>query len=48
LSSVQKVALAIVSVAAITALVLPDRQTAQVLTAGGNAFSGALGTAISG
>lgn len=48
LSTVQKVALAIVAVGAITALTLPDRQTAQVLRAGGSAFSGALNTAIRG
>jgi hypothetical protein len=48
MSSIQKVALAIVAVGAITALVLPGRQSAQVITAAGNAFSGALGTAIKG
>jgi hypothetical protein len=47
-SSVQKIALAIVTVGAITALTLPGRQSAQVLGAAGNVFSGALGTAISG
>lgn len=48
MSTAQKVALAIVAVGAITALTLPGRQTASVLTAGGKAFSGALGTAILG
>jgi hypothetical protein len=48
MSSIQKVALAIVAVGAITALVLPGRQSAQVITAAGNAFSGSLGTAING
>jgi len=47
-STVQKIALAIVGVGAITALTLPDRQTAQVLRAGGSVFNGALGTAIMG
>jgi hypothetical protein len=48
LSTVQKVALAIVGVGAITALTLPSRQTAAVLRAGGNVFNNALGTAIMG
>jgi len=48
MSTAQKIGLAIVAVGAITALTLPDRQTAQVLTAGGKAFQGALGTAILG
>lgn len=48
MSTIQKIALAIVAVGAITAATLPDRQTAAVLKAGGNAFSGALGTAITG
>lgn len=45
---ITKVAVAIVGVAMVTALVLPGRQTAQVLQAGGNVFSNALGTAIKG
>lgn len=45
---VTKVALAIVGVAMVTALVLPGRQTAQVLGAAGNVFSGSLNTAIKG
>lgn len=48
MSTVQKIALGIVAVGAITALTLPGRQSAQVLQAGGNAFSNALGTAIKG
>jgi hypothetical protein len=48
MSTVQKIALAIVFVGAITALTLPDRQTASVLKAGGGVFSGALNTAIAG
>jgi hypothetical protein len=47
-STIQKVALAIVAVGAITALTLPGRQSAQVITAAGGAFSKALGTAIKG
>jgi hypothetical protein len=48
MSTIQKVALAIVTVGAITALVLPGRNSAQVINAAGNAFSGSLGTAIKG
>jgi hypothetical protein len=48
MSTVQKVALAIVVVGAITALTLPGRQTAQVLSAAGNVFNSSLGTAIKG
>jgi hypothetical protein len=48
LSTIQKVALAIVAVGAITALTLPGRQSAQVIQAAGGAFSSSLGTAIQG
>lgn len=48
MSGVQKIFLAIVAVGAITALVLPGRQSAQVINAAGNAFSNSLGTAIKG
>lgn len=48
MSSVQKIALAIVAVGAITALVLPGRQSPQVINAFGSAFSNSLGTAIKG
>lgn len=48
MSAVQKVALAIVGVAAITTLVLPNHQGAQVIKATGDTFNNALGTAIKG
>lgn len=48
MSTVQKIALAIVGVGAITAVTLPGRQSAQVLRAAGGVFNGALGTAIAG
>ena len=48
MSAAQKIALAIVAVGAITALTLPGRQSAQVITAVGGAFSNSLGTAIKG
>jgi hypothetical protein len=38
----------VVGIGVITALVLPGRQTAKVLAAGGKAGSGLLGTAITG
>jgi hypothetical protein len=47
-NTVQKIALAIVVVGAITALTLPGRQSAQVLQAAGTTFSNSLGTAIKG
>jgi hypothetical protein len=47
-NNITKIAVAIVGVAMITALVLPGRQTAQVLNAAGNVFSGSLNTAIKG
>lgn len=43
-----KVAVAVVGVAMVTAAVLPGRQTAQVLQAGGGVLNGALSTAIRG
>ena len=46
MTGVEKVAVLIVATALITTLVLPGRQTAQVLTAGGGAFSNALKTAM--
>lgn len=46
--SIQNVAVLIVGVGMITALVLPGRQTAQVIKAAGGAFQGSLKTAISG
>lgn len=48
MNTIQKIALAIVGVGAITALTLPGRQSAQVLKAAGGVFNGALGTAIAG
>ena len=46
MTTVEKVALGIVAVAMVTTLLLPDRQTAKVITATGGAFSGALKTAM--
>lgn len=46
METVQKIALAIVSVAMITTLVLPDRQTPQVFRAAGDLFSGGLRAAM--
>jgi hypothetical protein len=46
--NLQRVLVLVVAVGAITALTLPGRQGAQVIQAGGNAFSNALGTAIKG
>jgi hypothetical protein len=47
-NTITKIAMGIVAIGMITALVLPGRQTAQVLTAAGNVFSGSLNTAIKG
>lgn len=47
-NAVTRIAVAIVGVGLVTALVLPNRQTAQVLKAAGGVFNGALGTAIAG
>lgn len=46
MSTIEKVALAIVGVAMITTLVLPGRQTPRVITATGGAFRGSLATAM--
>lgn len=46
MSSLEKVALAIVGVAMATTLVMSGRQTASVLKAGGGVFSGALRAAM--
>jgi hypothetical protein len=43
-----KVLVGIVGIGMVTALVLPGRQTAQVLGAAGNVFKGSLDTAIRG
>ena len=48
MDNVTKVLTAIVGVAMVTALVLPGRQTASVLTAAGGVFNNSLGTAIKG
>lgn len=49
MTTIQKVALAIVGVGAITALTLPGRNAAQVATAVGNSFlTNPLNTAIKG
>ena len=47
-NTITKIAVGIVTIGMITALVLPGRQTAQVLNAAGNVFSNSLGTAIKG
>jgi len=47
-STIQKIALAIVGVAAITTLTLPNHQGAQVIKSVGSVFDSALGTAITG
>jgi hypothetical protein len=44
--TIEKVALGIVAVGFVTTLVLPDRQTAQVVRAGSDLFSRGLGTAM--
>lgn len=46
MSTVQTVLLAIVSVAMVTTLILPGRQTATVIKAAGSVFSGSLKTAM--
>lgn len=46
MEGIQKVALAIVSVAMLTTLVLPGRQTPQVFRAAGEVFSGGLRAAL--
>lgn len=46
MGAAERIALAIVGVAMITTLVLPRRQTPQVVTAFGNAFRGGLATAM--
>lgn len=43
-----KIAVGIVAIGLVTALVLPGRQTAQVLQAAGGVFKGSLDTAIRG
>ena len=45
MSTFEKVAMGIVAIAMVTTLILPGRQTASVLAAGGNVFTDALKTA---
>jgi len=46
MSTFEKVAMGIVGIALVTTLILPGRQTASVINAGGNAFNGALRAAM--
>lgn len=46
MTTVEKVLMAIVGVAMVTTLILPRRQTPQVINAAGGAFSRSLGTAM--
>lgn len=46
MGTVEKIALAIVGVAFVTTLVLPDRQTAKVISAGSDLFTRSLGQAM--
>lgn len=46
MSTIERVALAIVGVAMITTLILPGRKTPQVIGAAGGAFRGGLATAM--
>jgi hypothetical protein len=46
MSTVERVALAIVGVAMVTTLILPGRQTTRVIGATGTAFRGSLATAM--
>ena len=48
MGSIERIMLAIVGVAMATTLLLPGRQTAGVIKAGGQAFQGGLFTAITG
>jgi hypothetical protein len=46
MSTVEKVLMGIIGVAMVTTVILPGRQTPQVLNAFGNVFSGSLKTAM--
>lgn len=46
MSTLEKVAMGIVGIALVTTLILPGRQTASVLKAGGGVFNNALKTAM--
>jgi hypothetical protein len=48
MSELSRVAMAIVAVAMVTTLVLPNRGTEKVVRAGGQAFQGSIATAITG
>lgn len=48
MTSVERVALAVVGVAFITTLILPDRRTQQILATGGSVFNTALRTSMGG
>lgn len=46
MESFEKIAMAIVTVALVTTLILPGRQTASVIRAGSDFFTGALRTSM--
>jgi hypothetical protein len=46
MTTVEKVLMGIIGVAMVTTLILPRRQTPQVINATGNAFRGSLATAM--
>jgi hypothetical protein len=48
MSTAQKLGMGIIAIGMATALLLPGRQTPQVINAVQNLFSGSLGTAIKG
>lgn len=48
MTTLQKIAVGLVTIGLVTAATLPGRQTANVILAGGKAFQGAESTAITG
>lgn len=46
MTTIEKVLMGIIGVAMVTTLILPRRQTPQVINAAGNAFRGSLSTAM--
>lgn len=46
MSTLQKIAMGIIGIGLVTTLILPDRQTPQVVNAFSNLFTGSLGTAM--
>lgn len=48
MGSIERIMLAVVGVAMVTTLILPGRQTPAVIRAGGEGFSRALSTAMTG